>query len=231
MDRSDSIIKKLSFVHIPKTAGLSLHAELEKYFGKENSLRVGNQEMRSVFLSMKVNELKNYSYISGHISFSELSERGINYPAISVLREPVRRLISLQNYITNSNHKEHEGIGYDNIELLLQEMFYKNKCNLQCWHLCGRPSFELAVESIKKNNIFVVPLEYYQDLIETLSELLGTPLINRHINVTQYKTVVDADDLKYDLLDPVLGDDKKLFLYVTQNYENLKQGFIRSLRS
>lgn len=229
MDRANCRIDKLSFVHIPKTAGLSLHAELEKYFGAENSIRIQNQEDRALFSNMTQKQLEQYSYITGHISVGELTRRGINYPIISVLREPVRRLISLQHYLTNSDHKEHLGINFENIEVLLQNMFNKKEFNLQCWHLCEKENFELAVESIRKNNIFVVPLEYYQDLIETLSGLLGTPLSNISINVTQYKAEVGAINLKHDLLEPIIGEDIKLFSYVKQNYENLKHAFIQSV--
>ncbi|GEM_PF-2760227 len=229
MNRSNCRLNKLSFVHIPKTAGLSLHAELEKHFGKEKSIRFGSKELRDLFLSMEPEQLKKYNYITGHICIEELSQKGIHYPTISVLREPVRRFISMQHYLTNSNFKEHQGAIYNNIEQLLQDKLSKRAINQQCWHLCGKTSFARAVESIRRNNIFVAPLEYYQDFIETLSDLLGTYLSNLHINVTQYKTSFDTDDPKYDQLDPVIGDDKKLFLYVKQNYESLKQDFIKSL--
>jgi hypothetical protein len=229
MNRFNCNINKLSFIHIPKTAGLSLHAELVGYFGVENTIRIGSQEERALFFFMESEQLKNYAYIAGHISVKELSQKGIHYPTISVLREPVRRLVSLQHYLTNSDHKEHQGLNFNNIDQLLQEMFLKKTFNLQCWHLCGRPSFELALQSIRNNNLFVVPLEYYQDLLDTLSDLLGITLCNQCINVTQYKTPVDIDGLKNELLDLIIGDDKKLFSYVMQNYESLKQAFIQSL--
>jgi hypothetical protein len=229
MDRANCIFNKLAFVHIPKTAGLSLHAELEKFFGDKNSLRIGNQEMREVFLLMAPEQVQKYSYITGHISVAELAQKGIFYPTISVLREPIERLISLQHYITNSDRKEHQGIGFKNIEMLLENMISEKKINMQCWHLSGANTFELALESIRKNNIFVVPLEYYQDLLATLSVLLQAPLNNLHINVTNYSATVDASDLKHELLDPIVGDDRKLFSYVKQNYEILKQEFIHSL--
>ncbi len=229
MECSDHNINNLSFIHIPKTAGLSLHAELERYFGKEKTIRFGDKEGRSLLLSMEPETLKNYDYIGGHISVEELSNKGIHYPIISVVREPVRRLISLQHYITNSNHQEHQGVEFSGIEQLLQDMFSKKLFNMQCWHLCGRPSFDLAVESIRKNSILVVPLEYYQNLIETLSQLLGAPLSNLQKNVTQYKTSVDVGDLEHDLLGPIIGDDMKIFSYISENYESLKQAFIQSL--
>ncbi len=229
MNCSNYRINKLSFVHIPKTAGVSLHDELEKYFGKENSIRFGDKKARPLFLSMEPEQLKKYDYITGHLTIMDLSQKGIHYPTISVLREPCRRLISLQHYLTNSNREGHQGLSFKDIGELLQYMWSNKQINVQCWHLGGRSRFELAVESIKKNNIFVVPLEYYQDLLETLSDLLGTPLRNLHRNVTHYKTSVDVDDLQHDLLDPVIGDDKKLFSYVKENYESLKQEFIQSL--
>ena len=229
MNHSNCSINKLSFIHIPKTAGVSLHTELQKHFGKEKSIRFGSKERRDLFLSMEPEQLKKYDYITGHLSVAELSQKGIHYPTISVLREPVRRFISMQHYLTNSNLKEHQGVVYKNIEQLLQDKLSKKVINQQCWHLCGKPSFALAVESIRNNNIFVVPLEYFQDLIDTLSGLLRTPLGNIHRNITQYKTSFNADDPKYDRLDPVIHDDKKLFSYVKQNYESLKREFIQSL--
>lgn len=229
MVRSNYSINQLSFIHIPKTAGLSLHAELVGHFGVENTIRIGNQEDRALFLSMESEQLKNYAYVAGHISIKELSEKGIHYPTISVLREPFRRLVSLQHYLTNSDHKQHQGLNFNNIDQLLQDMFLKKTFNMQCWHLCGRPSFELALQSIRYNNIFVVPIEYYQDLLDTLSDLLGIVLCNQRINATQYKTPVDVDGPKNELLDPIIGDDKKLFSYVKENYEIIKQAFVQSL--
>ena len=224
-----SSINKLSFVHIPKTAGLSLQAELENYFGKEKTIRIGNQEEREKFLSMKPEKLKSYDYISGHISVKELSQKGVHYPIISVLREPVKRLVSLQHYLTNSNLDQHRGVDFNNIDMLLEYMLSRGEFNMQCWHLCGTPSFKLATESIKTNNIFVIPLEYYQDLLDTLSDLLGISLKNRHINVTKYTNLIQSDDIKHELLDPLIGEDKKLYSYVKENYKNLKREFIQSL--
>lgn len=229
MNNSKRYMNKLSFVHIPKTAGLSLHDELEKHYGKACSLRVGSREDRCFFLSMSTEQLYKYNYIGGHVSVEELSKKEINYPIISVVREPVKRLISLQNYLTNSNRNEHQGINYESIEQLLKNMLHEGQINMQCWHLSGKHSYDCAIESIKNNKIFVVPLEHYQDLIDTLSNLLGTPLSNRRSNVTQYKTSINSDNLNNEILDHIIGDDNKLFSYVKQNYENLKKEFIQSL--
>ena len=230
MDHLNCVLDKLSFVHIPKTAGISLHSELEKHFGKEKTIRFGDKKRRNLFLSMETDQLKKYNYITGHILLPELIQKGINYPTISVMRDPVRRLVSLQHYMTNSNLSDHNGCNFKNFDDCLQYLFSNNSCNVQCWHLCGRGNFDAAVDSIRTNNIFVAPLEYYQDLIDTLSNLLGTHIDNIHKNITKYKdSVEDTDNLNHTLLDPLIGEDKKLFSYVKNNYENIKQEFIKHL--
>ena len=53
-------LQNLAFIHIPKTAGLSLHHELKKHFVQSASVRFGNQEDRERFLNLYSDELKKY---------------------------------------------------------------------------------------------------------------------------------------------------------------------------
>lgn len=222
-------LEKLSFIHVPKTAGLSLNFELERHFGAEKSIRIQNEEDRKSFFLLDNDVLKNYNYVTGHLSHSELLEKGIDYPTIAIVREPVLRLISLQHYLTQSKHEEHGNFCYENFGQLLNDMLHKKELNLQCWHLCGKPMFDEAVEHIVKHKIYLVPLEYYDDLIFTLSNLLGSRLINRQINVTKYESRIDCDVREYEILDEIVGDDIRLYSYALNNYEQLKSNFVQSL--
>ncbi len=61
-------IRRLLFVHIPKTAGISLHSQLEKAFPASQSIRFGNRTANARFPQMGPEQFQNFAYITGHQS-------------------------------------------------------------------------------------------------------------------------------------------------------------------
>ena len=59
----------LIFVHIPKTAGLSLYHELASQI--KPAIRFGDQNSKKQFAQLSFGDLQQYRFISGHIAFSE----------------------------------------------------------------------------------------------------------------------------------------------------------------
>lgn len=82
---------KVIFLHIPKTAGQSVHAALVNAFGKEAvcPARV-NDQLRQFSIA----ELNRYQVFSGHLDWSLLDcVKGPKY-VFTVLREPMDRILS-----------------------------------------------------------------------------------------------------------------------------------------
>ena len=82
---------KVIFLHIPKTAGQSVHAALVNAFGNEAvcPARVNDQLRR-----MSITEINRYQVFSGHFDWSLLDcIKGPKY-VFTILREPIDRILS-----------------------------------------------------------------------------------------------------------------------------------------
>lgn len=87
---------RIVFLHIPKTAGQSVHAALESCFPQEAicPARINDQ-----LALMSIAELSRYRVFSGHLDWSLLDAvPGPKY-VFTVLREPMDRLLSFYFYL------------------------------------------------------------------------------------------------------------------------------------
>lgn len=87
---------KVIFLHIPKTAGQSIHAALAEAFGEESvcPARV-NQQLKNY----SIQELNQYSVFSGHFDWSMLDCVQGNKYTFTVLRKPIDRILSFYFYL------------------------------------------------------------------------------------------------------------------------------------
>jgi hypothetical protein len=93
---------KVIFLHIPKTAGQSVHAALVNAFGKDAvcPARVNDQLRR-----MSITELNRYQVFSGHFDWSLLDcIKGPKY-VFTILREPIDRILSFYFYLRDEAEK------------------------------------------------------------------------------------------------------------------------------
>jgi hypothetical protein len=107
---------KIIFLHIPKTAGQSVHAALENAYGKEAvcPARVNDQLRR-----YSVRELNQYKVFSGHLDWSMLDcIQGPRY-VFTILREPMDRILSFYFFLRDQaeklspearNRPQHQGL-------------------------------------------------------------------------------------------------------------------------
>jgi len=93
---------KIIFLHIPKTAGQSVHAALVKAYGKDAvcPARV-NHQLRN----LSIRELNSYKVFSGHLDWSMLDcITGPKY-VFTILREPMDRILSFYFYLRDQAAK------------------------------------------------------------------------------------------------------------------------------
>jgi hypothetical protein len=102
------------FLHIPKTAGTTVRAHLERDFFPGAVLRVPNNEG---VLELRESELQAYSVISGHqfYPFKDLLSHPVR--VVTLLREPIARVLSAYEYIKRTSaHPLHALFGREGVE-------------------------------------------------------------------------------------------------------------------
>lgn len=87
--------KKIIFYHIPRTSGTSIKFFFIKYFGEKKIL---GQNDYNTFNEV---DLKNKNILFGHKLYSNLNLK--NKHEFTILRDPIKRELSLYNYYMNYN--------------------------------------------------------------------------------------------------------------------------------
>jgi|TARA_Y100000310_G_scaffold110690_1_gene109124 hypothetical protein len=105
--------KTVIFNHIPKTAGLTLSAMLEKQYSKDRIFSTlgwkgGRREAIRYFKNLSEFERNKFSSITGHSALELFNY--IKSPVVLIMfRHPVERVISLYSYVRrNSWHEFHK---------------------------------------------------------------------------------------------------------------------------
>jgi hypothetical protein len=87
---------RIAFLHIPKTAGQSIHHSLADLFPKPKVCPARTNEDLHKY---SVSDLKQYSLFSGHLDWSLLKLTGPFDYTFTVLRDPLDRILSFYFYL------------------------------------------------------------------------------------------------------------------------------------
>ena len=87
---------RIAFLHIPKTAGQSLHHQISSIYSKDEICPARtNQQL----YELSMNDLKKYKFFSGHLDWSIIKNAGPFDFSFTVLRDPVDRICSFYFYL------------------------------------------------------------------------------------------------------------------------------------
>ena len=84
------------FLHLPKTAGQSVHQFLENLFGAES---VAPARMNAALLRMSIPEIRQYRVLSGHLDWLLLDCVAAPKFVFTVLRDPLERILSFYFFL------------------------------------------------------------------------------------------------------------------------------------
>jgi hypothetical protein len=134
---------------------------------------------------------------------------------VSILRDPVRRLVSEFNYIASwTDHPHHEHFK----ELRFSNHVTANAAfirGLQCDWLSGHRDAERAMAVIRQNYALVGTVDKYAGFIAALGELIGHDIPAARSNVTQGQGLLDIDSRLCALLLDLGDEDRRLIDQVT----------------
>ncbi|MFM7425075.1 MAG: sulfotransferase family 2 domain-containing protein [Elainella sp.] len=180
----------LYFCHIPKTAGMTFRTIIEDQFACED---VCPATLNAQLKKLSLEELRRYRLFRGHLGFSNLpsllpDKRVIN---ITVLREPVARVISHYDYIRRMPGDPHYAAVKDmTLEEFAQRLTAgKLGKNIQTYHVAKTARFDLDKLSVEETLAlatdsldqfgFVGLVERFQDSLFLLSYIFGwKPILN-----------------------------------------------------
>lgn len=103
---------ELVFVHIPKTAGTSIRSVVDVKYDNNETAPV------ELYYDLQMIDPNNYKYIRGHFCYQDLIIN--NKPMfISVIRDPIDRIISLYEYwkVCNYSSSKEDDPNYDGVLL------------------------------------------------------------------------------------------------------------------
>jgi hypothetical protein len=203
--------RQLIFPHIPKTAGWALHAALLPIYGEAHSLRVNDGNDLARLRALTPRELAHYRYISGHFRYSDVRAKCRDDALlISILRDPVRRLISEFNYIASwTGHPHHDH--FKNLRfsdhVIANAAFIRG---LQCDWLSGHRDAERAMAVIRQDYALIGTVDKYSAFLGALARLIGKDIPAEPSNVTQGQGLLDIDSGLCRLLLEVAEEDLRL---------------------
>ncbi|MBE9177867.1 sulfotransferase family 2 domain-containing protein [Oculatella sp. LEGE 06141] len=189
------------FCHIPKTAGMTFRTIVEDYFDCKD---ICPATLTAQVADISPEALQTYKLFRGHLAFVDLHSLlpNKNFVNVTVLREPVSRVISHYEYIRRTPGDPHYAAVKN---MTLEEYTTKMTAgrvgkNIQTYYLAKTAkfdiervppdeAFEIAKESLKKF-AYVGLLERFQDSLFLLSYIFGwKPILNsRKENAAKSKT-------------------------------------------
>ncbi len=122
MHKSFSDKKPVVFLHLPKCAGSTFLGILLKQFGRRSILVLGFRKngltppeylqfVKDELESIPYDRLLHYDVIEGHLYYDDLHELQRNCSLVTMLRDPVRRVISEYHFVkTSRSHIYHKPI-------------------------------------------------------------------------------------------------------------------------
>ena len=195
----------LIFLHLPKTAGMTLRPVVSKRYKLSTTYRIESDVNADInrFIAMPATDRYSIDLLMGHMSFGlhEYLEPGTKY--VTVLRDPIERVWSEYRFLrSNTFHPLHTAVSNMSLQDYLTSNITNQASNGQTRLLCGnhKPGFpgiaardalheghlQLAINNLKYHFLVAGSQEYFDEtllLLKTRLKWWGWPVYVRR-NVT-----------------------------------------------
>jgi len=226
------------FLHIPKTAGTTLRAIIEKNYKPEEIFSVdGKDPTKSVadFHGLPAEEKAGFSLFQGHINFSVIDKLPYdNMKCMTFLRDPVERVLSYYYYIVSdslsrpqaevakkTSFKEYLLSGDDPQLSNFQTKMVAGEGS-SWYEECDKNLLSKAKDNLSNYFDFVGIAESFDESVLCMSKTFGwkTPYYKR-INVTKNRTArKNIDGEIIEIISEMNSYDRELYVYAKEILHN-----------
>lgn len=239
----------LFFVHIPKTAGLSLISLIEAQFHEDTIFPLHSAPDLEVFKNYSPTLIEKVRFVRGHYYFgpfdSSIYKHVIRNPiTVTVLRDPVERTISAYRHILRRpQHQFHDEFVTKSISIedyVLDPRFFDRVVNRQTRYILGsirnnprsadvpnalslEAQLHLAMERIEQF-AFVGIFERFEDSVRVLFRLFGWHPVEEipRINAAPEHTCKEQFDKRtIQLIEERTQLDYQLYEYSKQKFKQM----------
>jgi hypothetical protein len=227
----------LIFLHIPKTAGTTLNRIIEWQYNPVEIFTVDPYRIRATaqrFKTFPEARRRRYRVVRGHVQYGihEFLPQGASY--ITILREPVARLLSSYFFILRRPlHPLHRELRKKKLSVDRFIALTPHRQNLQCRFIagigktgvCDRSTLEKAKENLSRSFRVVGISERFQESLLLMAAKFGWHLDhyeNRKVARNRSAVEAEATDLirEHNSLDLELYEfGKKLFEEDLRQYD------------
>jgi hypothetical protein len=176
---------KLIFLHIPKTGGMTVYDIFDRLYKKEEiyTIKIKNKRPdHQAFYDLPTEEKAKIKVMRGHMPFGfhQYLPEGFKY--MTMLREPVSRMISHYSYILDRpNHYLYAPVSKMTLEQYMLSEVTHELDNGQTRSLSGIPHevkvteehFEMARKNMEEKFILPGVLDYFDECLILWKEMLG----------------------------------------------------------
>ena len=108
-------------LHIPKTGGTTLRDIIYRQYPINNIITTPTlNESKSIINNLSLNKLKQLDIIQGHLQYGIHENLNRNIKYITIIRDPVKRVLSTYYYILNQENNPHN-LSTDNKQMTIYD--------------------------------------------------------------------------------------------------------------
>lgn len=227
-------MRTVVFLHIPKTGGVTLNSILYKQVN-DDLIFEEVQWRWNEFFSLDEYTRSSYRYYTGHVRFGIHEHIPGDVKYITMMREPIERMISTYYYIrSRPSHEMHElSLRYSFKDFLKHYFEERENTEPQLRRVAGLPrgfpnseitDFHLnqAIKNLQEHFLVAGLTERFDETIMLMKQALGwKPPLYAKKNVTKERTTADvlpddvvqyaSDNLKYEF---------RLYEYLNRQLDN-----------